>query len=350
MGIGLAALSSGTLAASRSGGEESRWREPLFVFAVLLIGLAVFGAALYELGWSIESGRKLPPADARAENWLIVALVLLLVTLAARSAWITYFYSTDGKPWERGHLDRQPQLLGFALASLGALLIGLVVDAIVLLVARFEPHSAILLVTATLALGFVLAWALLRLMTGGNPSPTAHMTSRRAQLRMLSALDGAMGDWTDVEVSAVGRLDPPLVLSAVVWVTGRGMYCRTDDAYALVRYHDWVANHLASPTRAVHAQRLMLANPTKRADRHIAVKPWSGRRSVWLDVVRMNRADRSALAGSSSPESAAGLVHVPYEQLAVAGLRITVRRVREHLSRESIGLAPQNKPDAHHDC
>jgi hypothetical protein len=347
MGIGLAALSSGTLAAARRSGEESRWREPLFVFAVLLIGLAVFGAALFELGWSIESGRKLPPAEERAENWLIVALVLLLVTLAARSAWMTYFYSPDDQPWDRGHFDRWPPLLGFAAASLGALLIGLAVDAIVVVLARFDPPSAVVLVAATLALGCALAWGVLRLMTGGDPSPAVHMRSRRAQLRMLSALDGATGEWAEIQVSAVGRLDPPLALSAVVWTTSRGMYFRTDDAYALVRYHEWVANHLTSPTYAVHAQRLMLANPTRRADRHIVIKPWSGRRTVWLDVVRMNRGNRSSLAGSASPESAAGLVHLPYRQLSAAGLQITSRCVHERLSHKAIGQGRATSRTAH---
>ena len=56
------------------------------------------------------------------------------------------------------------------MASLGALVAGLVVDAIVLLVARYEPRPAILLVAGTLAFCLALAWAMLRLMTGGNPS------------------------------------------------------------------------------------------------------------------------------------------------------------------------------------
>lgn len=335
MGIGLAALSGGTLAASRRGGAESRWREPLFVFAILLIGLPIFGAALYELGWSIESGHKLSPADAKAENRLIVALALLLVALAARAAWIGYFYSSDGHPWERGHLDRLPQLLGFAMASLAALLVGVVVDLILILVARLEPGPVVLIVASTLAVGLALAWAMLRLMTGGNPSPIAHMRSRRVQLRMLSALDGAAGDWTDVEVSAVGPVEPTLALSAVVWITARGVYWRTDDAHALVRYHDWVANHLAAPTPEAHTQRLIVANPTRRAERHIAIKPWTGRRSLWLDALRMNRVDPPA-PGEASRESAAGLVHVPYEQLAAVGLRLTIRPARSHMSNASL--------------
>jgi len=114
------------------------------------------------------------------------------------------------------------------------------------------------------------------------------------------------------------------------------MYFRADDAYALVRYHEWAANHLTSPASAVHAQRLMLANPTRRADRHIAIKPWSGRRAVWLDVVRINRANHPSLAASASPESAAGLVRLPYERLSAAGLQITSRRIREHLNQQTV--------------
>jgi hypothetical protein len=332
MGIGLAALSGGTLAASRSGGAESRWREPLFVFAVLLIGLPVFGAALYELGWSIENGRRLSPGDAKAENWLIVALALLLVALAARGAWVGYFYSSDGPPWDRGHLDRLPQLPGFAMASLTALLVGLVVDAILLLVAKSEPGPTILIVMSTLAIGLVMSWAMLRVMTGGNPSPIAHMRSRRVQLGVLSALDGAAGDWKNVGVSAVGSVEPPLALTTVAWITARGMYWRTDDVYALVRYHNWVANHLTAPTPAVHEQRLMLANPTRRAERHIAIKPWTGRRSLWRDALRMNGTDNQVPREASSREIAASLVRVPYEQLAAVGLRLTIDPVRTHLN------------------
>ena len=328
MGIGLAVLSGGTLASSRNRGEGSGGRDPLFVFAVLLIGLSVLGAALYVLGWSIESGRKLPASEARAENWLILTLGLLLVAVAARSAWIGLFYSSDSLPWERDHLDRLAQLLGFAVASLGVLLVGLVVDAVVLLVAKREPGAAIPIVAATLVLALASAWATLRLVSAGNPSPRALLMSRKAQLKMLSALDLASGEWKTVDVRAVGELDPVLSLSATVWTSARGMYWRADDAYALARYHNWAANHVLAPTPAVHGQRLMLANPARRAQRHIEIEQWTGRRSQWLDALRMNRVDRSTCADCAGPEHAAGLVHVPYEQLSTAGLHLTISSTR----------------------
>jgi hypothetical protein len=325
MGIGLAVLSGGTLASSRMRGGDSGWRDPLFVLAVLLIGLAVFGAALYEIGWSIETGHRLPAAEARAENWLILTLALLLVAVAVRSAWVAFFYSSDSPPWERGHLDRLPPLIGFVMASLGVLLIGLIVDAIVLLVARFEPGASILIVAATLAVGVTSAWVALRHMSGGNPSPRALMMSRQAQLKLLAALDGASGEWLTVEIYPRGEVDCELSLSVTIWTAERGMYWRSDDAFALARYHNWVANHLLAPTPAVHRQRLTLANPTKRMARHMVIKPWTERRARWLDTLRMNRAAVDSCTDATSPEHAAGLVHVPYQQLSAAGLQLRIR-------------------------
>ncbi len=324
MGIGLTAVSGGALAAARSSESESRWREPLFVFAVLLIGLPVFGAALYELGWSIESGHKLAQSDAKAENWLIVALALLMVTLAARAAWNGYFHSPRALPWERGHLDRWPQLLGFVIAGLIALLVGVAVVEILLDVSQSEPRPTIFIVGATLTGGLMLAWVVLRFMTGGNPSPMAHARSRRQQLKALASLEGKSGAWTEVEVSAAGRVEPSLTLSLAVFMADTGLWCHPDDAHALVRYHEWVANHLILPTTAVHAQRLM-ANPVRTKERHVVIRPWTGRQDVWLDALRMNRGDRRpSAAGPSSPEEA-GLAHVPFAVFAAAGLRLAVK-------------------------
>lgn len=328
MGIGLAALSGGTLANSRGRRDDSGWRDPLFVFAVLLIGLSVLGAALYVLGWSIESGRKLPATEERAENWMILTLALLLVAVAARSAWIAFFYSSDSPPWERGHLDRLSQLFGFAMATLCALVVGLLVDVTVLLVAKLKPGASIVVIAATLALGLAAAWAMLRLMSGGNPSLRASLMSRGAQLKMLSALDAASGEWQAIEVSAVGHLDPYLSLSATVWTTARGMYWRADDAYALARYHNWAANHLVVPTPAIHGQRLMVANPTLRRDRHLELKPWTGQRAWWLDAMTMNRVDRRTCADADSQEHVAGLVHVTYKQVSAAGLHLSRQAYR----------------------
>lgn len=89
-------------------------------------------------------------------------------------------------------------------------------------------------------------------MSRVNPAPRALLMSRVAQLKMLSTLHGASGEWQAIEVSVAGQLDLALSLSATVWTTARGMYWRADDAYALARYHNWAANHLVAPTPAVH--------------------------------------------------------------------------------------------------
>jgi hypothetical protein len=146
-------------------------------------------------------------------------------------------------------------------------------------------------------------------------------------LKLLSKLEDAAGEWTEVGVSAFGTVEPSLTLTTVVWITARGMYWRPDDAYALVRYHAWVANNLMAPTPAVHRQRLMVANATKRAERHLAIKPWTGRLSP-RDSLRLNRDDRSLSHEASSPEGQAGLVRVSYEQLTAVGLRLTIRSKR----------------------
>jgi hypothetical protein len=328
LGVGLAVISGSTVARTRGG--ESRWRDPLFVFAALLIGLSLLGAALYLLGWSIEKGHKLPPTEARAENWLILTLALLVGALAARSAWIGFFYSEEALPWERGHLDHLAGLWGFSLASLCVLLVGLLMDLVIFLIAKLEPGWSILLVAATVGVGLASAWAILRSLSGGDPSPRASVMSRRTQLKLLSVLDGAAGRWQAIEVSTIGQLDRPLALKATVWITSRGMYWRLDDVSALLRYHDWAANHLLAPTTAVHTQRLMFATPTKRHDKHLVVKPWRGGRSGWRDELTSFRvhqrvSPRHTPDGvAASPERAAGLVHVPDERLKSAGLRLVM--------------------------
>jgi len=69
LGIGLTVLSAGAVTAGRGErAERAQSQAPLFNFAVLLIGFAIVGAALFELGSSIESGRRLSPVGARVEN------------------------------------------------------------------------------------------------------------------------------------------------------------------------------------------------------------------------------------------------------------------------------------------
>lgn len=314
-------VSGSAVAGSRNRGGDSR--EPLFVFAVLLIGFSILAAALFLLGWSIEKGRKLPPVEARMENWLTLVLALLVIAPAARSAWIGIFSGDDRPSWDRGCFDRISQGLGFALGSLAVLAVGLLIDAVVFLIAELEPKPAILLVATTAIVGLTSAWAILR-ATAGREAARGALTSRRVQLTRLSTLGQAGGRWQTIEVSTIGRLDRPLALRATVYLTNRGMFWPVEDASALVRFHDWAANHLLSPTPAVHRQRLVIANLTVRVDRHLDVKEWSGRRAQWLELLRMNRVSRPAPSDSASPERLAGLVHVHFEQLATAGLRMAI--------------------------
>jgi hypothetical protein len=227
LGIGLAVISGSTVAGSRSRGGESRWHDPLFVFAALLIGVSLLGAALYLLGWSVEKGHKLPRAEARAENWWILTLALLVVALAARSAWLGFFYSEDALPWEPGRREHHKRLWGFSLAALCVLSVGLGMDVVIFLIAKLKPGPSILLVAATVAVGLASAYGILRALSGGDPSPRAIAMSRRTQRKLLSELEGAAGRWQAIEVSTVGQLDRPLALKATVWITSRGMYWRS---------------------------------------------------------------------------------------------------------------------------
>ncbi len=326
MGIGLTVLSGRMLEAAREQGEESRWRDPLFVFAVLLIGLPLFGAALYILGWSIEGNHKLSRPAAHEENWLIFALLVLLIAMAARAAWRAYFYSTDGPPWERGHLDRLPQLLGFVMASLVILLVGLMVTLLVIHMSKNRSTTPVLICVGVVS-GLTIASVVLRLMSGGNPSPRAAMRSSSEQLKLLRALEGVAGAWTRVEVRAIAELEPALALSAVVWHTPAGMFWRSDDLYALTRYHRWAANHALMPTRALHAHRLSaFAGDWPSSMRGLRITPVSGPRLRlwWRDVWRAHRSTGAPRADESVAERNAQLVAVLPEQLREAGLRLTI--------------------------
>jgi hypothetical protein len=322
LGIGLAVVSGSAVAGARNRDNDSR--DPLFVFAVLLVGFAILAAALYLLGWSIERGQKLPPVEARTENWLALALALLVIAPAARSAWIGIFSGEERPPWDRGFLDRVSQGLNFAMGSMAALLVGLVIVAVVFLIAKLEPAPAILLVAAAVIVGLTSAWAILRATAGREASLRGLSISRKAQLKRLSSLEQADGHWQAIEVSTIGRLDRPIALQATIYLTDRGMFWAAEDASALVRFHDWAANHLLAPTPAVHKQRLVIANLAIRADRHLEVKRWGGRRAQLLDSLRLNRVSRPVPLDAASPERVAGLVHVPYEQLRSAGLRMAI--------------------------
>ena len=326
MGVGLPLMSGGLLAASRRRDDESRWRDGLFVFAALLLGLPLFGAGLYIAGSSIEHGQPLGPTGAKAENWLILAQVSILVALAARTAWTSCFYSSDGPPWERGVLDRVPHLLGFTLGSIVILSMGLVITGTVIAVAGLKADVPLLGIAAAIVFAVPAAWAALCAMTGGNPSPRAFMRSREQQRRVLAALEGAQGSWMPVEVRAIADLEPDLSLKAVVWhAHAGGRYWRADDAYAVCRYHRWAADHALAPCPALHAQRITAwAGAWPRSMRGLVITP-HGR--LWR--LRAWRAHRKANAQAveGSAEQAAHLIEIPDSRLRAAGLRIATPSV-----------------------
>lgn len=324
MGIGLPLMSGGLLAASRRRDDESRWRDALFVFAALLLGLPLFAAALYIAGSSIEHGQPLQPTEAKIENWLILALVAILVALAARTAWTSFFYSSDGLPWERGALDRIPHLLGFTLGSIVILSMGLVIAGVVIAVADLKADVPLLGIGCAIVLAVPAAWAALCAMSGGNPSPRAFMRSREQQRRVLAALEGAPGSWLSVEVHAIADLEPDLSLKAVVWhADAGGRYWRADDAYALCRYHRWAADHALAPCQALHAQQITAwAGSWPRSMRGLVITP-HGRLWRW----RVWRAHRNANAPAvgGSAEQAAHLIEISDSRLCAAGLRVTTQ-------------------------
>lgn len=325
MGIGLTVLAGRSVATTRGRGrgEQSQWQAPFFDLAVLLIGFAIVGAALWVLGWSIESGHRLKPADARAENRFIIALGLLILATAAWTAWTGFFHSSATTPWERGHLDRIPQLISFTLAILVVSLVALGIDEALISTARIKGAPATFVIGAILILGLGLSWTILRLLSGGNPSPRAFALSRQQQLRLLCALEHASGSWVSVQVQALGELEPALAFSATIWVTQHGWYWRSEDALALPRYHSWAANHVTVPTPALHAQRLtMFAGPSPRSARGLRITQTT-RRWLWrLDTWRTRRETLPPPADASSPERLAGLVHISPEQLQDAGLQV----------------------------
>ena len=323
LGIGLTVLSAATVAADRGRGERSQWHAPLFGLAVLLVGFAIVGAALFELGSAIETGRRLSPAAAKVENRLIIALALLVAGMAAHTAWRGFSRSSGAVPWERGPLDVAAQLTGFAAAIALALGVGLIVDVSVIATVHVGGGTASLVIGAILLIGVGLSWTVLRLMTGGNPSPRAFMRSRHQQLKVLDALENAPVSWRTIRIRAVEALEPALELSASIWVTPDGWYLRGEDANQVVRYHRWAANHAVAPAPALHRQRVTVFVGPRPSDMRGLRITRSTRRWLWrLDAIRAHHLIPAPAADAASAERAAGLVYISHEQLREAGLEI----------------------------
>jgi hypothetical protein len=326
MGVGLTVLSSGALAGRRGDKEQSPWDPTLFFFlAVQLIGFCVVGAALYVLGWSIETGHQLGPQDLRAEKQFIMALLLLFVITAVFKAWIEHIYSPDNRPWEQGFMERGAQLIGFIMALLIVILVGLSVDESLISGAKVDNATATFLIAGILIAALGASWLLLRRLSGGDPSPQAWSRSLHQQQRLLQALQEAPGYLISVEVRAVVDLEPSLALPAVVWVTQLGWYWLTDSAYELSRYHAWAADHALLPTRALHAQRVSVFAGLKPASmRGMRITPTMRRRLSLKERFRAHRENPPPPADASPPERKAGLIYISPEQLRQAGLQVKI--------------------------
>jgi hypothetical protein len=317
-GIGLAALAGAT---SNDKGGSPRKRSALLDFVVLLLGFAIVGAALLVLGGSIETGRRLSPGDAKAENRLVVALFLLLGFTAARRAWAS-LQSDPLEPWDHGWLDRAPQILAFSFATIFVVLVGVGLD--VGLIAMGAIHGgAVVYVGLALAAASLIALAAMRLIGASNPSPLAFARSRHQQLRLLTALENSEGAWEPVWVRPADELQPSRPLCATIWITDRGSFWRSDDGYALARYHAWAATHVSAPSDALHAHRLsFFAGSRPDGMRGLRLTRTSRRWLWWMDAIREHRRQAASDADCSPAERAAGLVFVADHQLRDAGLKL----------------------------
>jgi hypothetical protein len=250
--------------------------------------------------------------------------MLLVAGMAAHTAWRSFSQASKMLPWERGAFDTGSQSLGFTMATLLVLVVGVLIDDAVISTVHVRGATATVVIGAILLLGVGLSWIVLRLMTGGShPSPRGFMRARHQQEKLLDALKDAPGSWRAISISAVAALEPPLELSASVWVTPRGWYLRNEDANAVIRYHRWAANHAVAPTPALHRQRAtVFVGPRPSEMRGMRITQ-STRQRLWrLDAMRSHRLIRASAADAANPERAAGLVHISHEQLREAGLQV----------------------------
>ncbi|HEV7943759.1 MAG TPA: hypothetical protein VGP17_13280 [Solirubrobacteraceae bacterium] len=324
VGVGLTVLSGGALAERRGDRDRPRWDATLFFFlAVQLIGFCVVGAALYVLGWSIETSQPLGPQDLRAEKHFIMALLLLFVITAIFKTWTQNVESPGIQPWERGYPDRAAQLLGFTMALLIVVLVGLGVDESLISSADVKNSTAVFLIGGILVVALGFSWVILRRLSGGDPSPKVFFRSRRQQQKLLRTLDGVPGQWITVKVRAIAELDPPLALSAMVWVTRHGWYWVSDTAYELQRYHVWAANHALLPTKDLHTQWVsVFAGPKPESIRGMRIIRTAYGRPSWRARIKAHRQSPPPPGDASAHERDAGLVCISPEQLRQAGLQV----------------------------
>lgn len=323
LGVGLATLT----AYDTSAGDMKRqrpWHEPLFILATQLVGFAIVGAALFVAAWSAERDHPMGPADLKAENLFIVALGGLIFIVAVRRAWTGVVSASDTRPWERGLLDKISMLLMMLLAIALITFLGMILDDLLIGTSRLRIASAIPLVLMLIVGALNGAFFLLRYVVGGGSlSPRAFAMSRRQQARMLSVLCHTRGTWLSLCLRPVGELEPDWHFCTSVWQTDHGWYFRTEDAYALARYHSWAAEHLRIPTAAFHLRKVSIfAGPRPLSWRGVRITPTT-RRWWWLDAWRSHR-ESPGHERDDCVERRAGLVHISHHDLNEAGLIVVI--------------------------
>ncbi len=329
IGVGIAVLTTNQ-APNSAAGAEARRRAAMFTMAVQLLGFALVALALSIVGWYVENGRNVGPADLRVENWLIAVLAFLMVVVVIRNAWAGFVHSSPTSPWERGIIDRANTFMIFVQSVAFVVVLGVIVDGALVAVGASANRvgTGIAVVAGVLLIVFCAVSFTLRYLLGADPSPHAVTMSRRQQQSLLRELSDASGSWVSISVRAAGELEPALALSATVWATDRGWYWRAGDAYALARYHSWAGGHAKTPVAALHLQRVSVI-AGKFRDSMRGMRITSTTRRLWLlEAWRSHRDESPLVSDAGSPERRAALVHIAYEQLQAAGLVATVRPER----------------------
>jgi hypothetical protein len=322
-GFGLTALSAGGHTGSSTGIKRPAWHAPLFTLVVQLIGFMLAGTASLIVVVDAERGKGIPPADLRAENWFIVALVALIAVVAVRNAWVGMSDSSVSEPWGEGLAAKISRLFTFSLAVLVLVIVG--VCLVFGLAIAGQSHHAffgtfLLILLAVAAVLFIVSLGLRRLLGAELASSES---SRRYQQQLLAKLEGLHGAWLPIKVKPVVGLEPELAFHAMVWANEGGWHMRSDDAYALGRYHAWAASHTKVPAAALHQNRVgVWAGKVFTSMRGLHVVPTT-RKLWWIDVWRFARARRSSIV----QKGAAGLLRIAHEDLAAAGLVAVVESV-----------------------
>jgi hypothetical protein len=328
VGVGLAILTANHVTGSRRDPERSGRHAALFTMSLQLITWMLAGAALFIPAWYVEKGHSLGKVDTRAENGLIVALAGLLVVVVIRNAWSGFVGSSSDSPWDPGFLDRANAAINFTLAAAIAVVLGAGFDLALFKIGISSTSigSPLLLIAASFVLLFGLAAFVVRYVLGAVSSSRVAVMSRRGQLRLLRELGDSPGSWVPICLRPVGELEPDLAFTATVWSTEIGFYFHTEDAYALGRYHAWVANHLLTPDAAVHTQRVSVFAGDRPDSRRGMRITSTTRRLWWIDAWRSHRDQPPSISDAGSAERKADLLHIGYEELLVTGLILTVER------------------------